>query len=95
MTAPFSLTRQVIFIFGFDRDYGSKAKVNVTFPDGRTWAGSLNIADRDYDIQYVEGIAKKYVEPPVETLTRIRAEAKRKRAARKEMNASSGISGGF
>lgn len=83
------------FIFGFDRDYGSKAEVNVTFPDGRTWAGSLDITARDYDIQYVEGIAKKYVEPPAETLSRIRAEAKRKRAARKGMNASSGYLADF
>lgn len=83
------------FIFGFDRDYGDKAEVNVTFADGRDWSGVLDIDSRDYDVQYVEGIAKKYVEPPADTLARIRAEAKRKRAARKQMNASTGYLADF
>lgn len=83
------------FIFGFDRDHDGTADVSVTFADGKTWAGAVDIATRDYDIQRVEGIAKKYVEPPAETLARIREEAKRKRAARKEMNASTGYLADF
>lgn len=83
------------FIFGFDRDYGDKAEVHVTFADGRDWSGVLDVGTRDYDVQYVEGIAKKYVEPPADTLARIRAEAKRKRAARAEMNASTGYLADF
>lgn len=83
------------FIFGFDRDYSAAAQLTVTFVDGRTWAGALDVEARVFDVQYVEGIAKKYVEPPAETLARIRAEAKRKRAARAKMNPSAGYLADF
>lgn len=83
------------FIFGFDRDHDKAAVVQITHVDGTAWSGALDIAPREYDIQYVEGIAKKYIEPAPETLTRIRAEAKRKRAARALSNVSSGFLADF
>lgn len=83
------------FIFGFDRDHKSAASVEITRADGSAWSGVLDIAPREYDIQYVEGIAKKYIEPAPETLARIRAEAKRKRAARARNEISSGFLADF
>lgn len=83
------------FIFGFDRDYGKIAHIEVAYGGDRTWAGDVAVTAREYDIQRVEGIEKKYVEPPAEVLDRIRAEAKRKRAARGKMSASSGYHADF
>jgi murein DD-endopeptidase MepM/ murein hydrolase activator NlpD len=83
------------FIFGFDRDYEKSTKVDVTAPDGTSWSGVLDVASRKYDIQYVEGIASKYVEPPVDTLARIRAEGQKKRAARGLMSKSEGFFADF
>lgn len=83
------------FIFGFDRDHDKTTTVEVTYANGTVWSGALDIVPREYDIQYVEGIAKKYIEPAPETLARIRAEAKRKRAARARNEISSGFLADF
>lgn len=83
------------FIFGFDRDHAKQASVEITDADGTAWSGVLDIAPREYDIQYVEGIAKKYIEPAPETLARIRSEAKRKRAARARNEISAGFLADF
>ena len=83
------------FIFGFDRDHGQSAKVTVVKPTGEIWNGELSISAREYDVQYVEGIAKKYVQPPAETLARIKKEGVQKRAARKLMSASQGYGADF
>lgn len=83
------------FIFGFDRDHGESVKLTVTKPSGEVWNGELAIEAREYDIQYVEGIAKKYVEPPAETLERIKREGAKKRAARKQMSESQGYVADF
>lgn len=83
------------FIFGFDRDYDTSAKVTVVKPTGEIWNGELSVSTREYDVQYVEGIAKKYVEPPAETLARIKKEGVQKRAARKLMSASEGFVADF
>lgn len=78
------------FIFGFDRDHTATSNIEVSFANGETWSGDLAIEPREWNIQYIEGIAKKYIEPPAETLARIRAEAVRKRAARAQSNVSTG-----
>ena len=51
-------------------------------PDGKEETWTLTIRAREYDIQRIEGLPRKMVTPPAETLARIRAESAKVRAAR-------------
>ena len=71
-----------IFVIGFDRDAKAKALLTVIKPDGEKDEQILSIAQREYRIQRIEGIAKKIMSPSDEALKRIREEAAQVRAAR-------------
>ncbi|MEP2282945.1 MAG: M23 family peptidase, partial [Nitratireductor sp.] len=71
-----------LFVMGFGRDAGSKAILNLTHADGRTETRTLAIAKRDYEIQRINGVARKYVTPPPDVLKRIARERKLKAVAR-------------
>ncbi|TNE41252.1 MAG: M23 family metallopeptidase [Alphaproteobacteria bacterium] len=77
-------------VFGFDRDAPPIAEFKVELPDCVS-EFDVDIAQRKYDISYVEGVDQKYVEPPAEVLARIRAEGAQKRAARNQNSASDGF----
>ncbi len=70
------------FVFGFGRDAAPKAELVLTHASGAEETRILNIMSRQYDIQRIEGLPKKMVTPPPETLDRIRAEGAKVRAAR-------------
>lgn len=57
------------FVFGFGRDHDGSAELTV---GGET--RTIEVAKRDYDIQRIEGLPKKMVTPPPETLERIHRE---------------------
>ncbi|GAB4232060.1 MAG: M23 family metallopeptidase [Kiloniellaceae bacterium] len=76
------LTGDGRFIFGFGRDAKPGATLTVTAPDGKVEERRLEVAQRDYDIQRIDGIQKDYVSPPEEVLARIRADAAAAREAR-------------
>lgn len=76
------LTGQGFFVFGLGRDHGESAHLTLIYKNGTTENLALSIKKRDYDIERVDGLAPQYVEPPPETLDRIRREAKQKSAAR-------------
>jgi murein DD-endopeptidase MepM/ murein hydrolase activator NlpD len=80
--SPLMVSSSGVFAFGFDRDQGPSARLEVTFPDGRIETRSLTIAPRSYAIQRIEGIAPKFVNPPAEVLSRIARESKQKKEAR-------------
>jgi murein DD-endopeptidase MepM/ murein hydrolase activator NlpD len=81
---PLPVTPEGKFVFGFDRDRKEPALLEATFADGTAAREEIAVAARDYDIQHVNGVARKYVSPPPETLARIRADAVKKRKARVE-----------
>lgn len=62
------------FVLGFGRDAASEVELNVTYPDGSKEARLLPVKAREYDIQRINGVAKKYVTPPEEVLERIKQE---------------------
>ena len=70
------------FVFGFGRD--AKAKHALTWVDnnGKTHTQDLMITKRDYKIDKITGVAKKYVSPPKEVSARISREAQAIRKAR-------------
>lgn len=69
------------FVFGFGRDAEPKAELAVC-RGGQCETRTLEIASRDYDIQYIEGVPQETVSPPPEALKRIRREARLVRKAR-------------
>lgn len=70
------------FLLGFGRDAEPTAVVTVTTPDGQTRAHQLSIADREFEIQRIDGLPPKMVSPDEEALKRIDAERKKIAAAR-------------
>ena len=62
------------FILGFGRDAEAEVELNVTYPDGSKEARLLPVKARQYDIQRIDGVAKKYVSPSEEVLERIKQE---------------------
>ena len=73
--APLRMTADGRFIFGFGREAAPKATLTVTEPDGTVTTRDLEIAQREYRIQRIDGLDKNYVSPPEEVLARIRADA--------------------
>jgi len=83
------------FLFGFGRDAAPKAMLEVTTPDGKVETRALEIAQREYKIQRIDGIDKDYVSPPEEVLARIRADAAAAAEARKADRPETDYDSGF
>jgi len=70
------------FIIGFDRDAPARVGLRVERPDGDVIKRQLEIRQRDYDIQRIDGLPEKKVSPSEEALERIRRESEQIEAAR-------------
>ena len=92
---PLRVTPDGRFIFGFGRDAPPDATLTVTWPDGRVETRRLQIAQRDYDIQRIDGIKKDYVSPPQEVLARIRADSEAAARARAADRPETDFDSGF
>jgi murein DD-endopeptidase MepM/ murein hydrolase activator NlpD len=62
------------FAFGFGRDQGAQASLALIWPDGRRETRPLAIAPRRFDIQRIDGLPPRMVEPSAEDLARIQAD---------------------
>lgn len=71
------------FVFGFGRDAKLNHQLIWVDKAGKTHKQQLLITKRDYDIDKITGVAKKYVSPPKEVSERISREAVAVRNARK------------
>lgn len=87
---PVPVDAQGRFVIGFDRDAPASETLIV---DGKAYP--LSIEQREYQIQRVEGIAKKIMSPSEEDLVRIRAEAGRVAAARTRYDLRADFAAGF
>lgn len=79
---PVMVSGDGLFVMGFGRDAAPTATLKVTYADGRAETRKLAIAKRDYEIQRINGVARKYVTPPADVLKRIAKERKLKAASR-------------
>lgn len=70
------------FVFGLDRDAPKRMRLEVTRPDGEALVRDLEVAQREYDIQRIDGLPPRKVTPNAEDLKRIRREAALIREAR-------------
>jgi len=71
------------FIFGFDRDDIGKQTLRIYYADGKQEVKELNLKKREYNIQKINDLQQKYVNPPKDTLDRIERESKIVAEARK------------
>ncbi|MBP5858902.1 M23 family metallopeptidase [Marivibrio halodurans] len=63
------------FVIGFHRDDPAAMRLEITGPAGDRRVETLSIAQRDYDIQRIDGLPENKVSPPDSVLARIRADA--------------------
>lgn len=52
------------FLFGFGRDAPPKAKLTVRMPDGYVHVQEIDVKQREYKIQRIDGLPPKKVTPP-------------------------------
>jgi murein DD-endopeptidase MepM/ murein hydrolase activator NlpD len=69
------LTAKGDFVFGFDRDAGPDAVLGVTLPGQAEVVKHYTVRKRDWQIQRIQGLPPKLVNPPPETEQRIADEA--------------------
>lgn len=79
---PTSVGPDGAFVFGFGRDAPPGGRWTVILPDGSREEQSLMIAQRQYDIQRLNGLPPDKVTPPPAMLERIRRENARVDEAR-------------
>jgi len=82
------------FIIGFHRDSDTPQQLAVTTTDGTRRQITLAAAQRNYDIQRIDGLKRDFVTPPQDVLDRISGDSAAVRAARTKHDAGRG-SGDF
>ena len=82
---PLPITKKGKFILGFGRNYKRKARLKLETENGIKEM-NLNITQRKYDVQAIDGIDEEKVTPPPWAWTQIRAQSKIKRQARKKLS---------
>ena len=70
------------FLVGFGRDAKLDWQLIVKHPDGGSFASTINISEREYEIQRIDGLPPSMVTPSEEDLKRIREDVAVVRAAR-------------
>ena len=92
---PLRVTGDGRFVFGFGRDAPGAARLTVTYPDGTVSDQTLVIAGREYKVQRIDGLPKKFVTPPDAVVTRIRADAEAAAKVRKTDRPDTDFDSGF
>ena len=64
-----------VFIFGLGRDAASGIELRVSGPDGAETVRAVAVAAREYEIQRIDGLPARQVNPSEDDLARIRADA--------------------
>ena len=79
---PVRLSERGEFLIGFERDAPVLSKLRITLPDGTKIRRELKIAQREYDIQRIDGLPPRKVTPDPADLARIRADSAAAKKAR-------------
>ena len=69
---PVAVSSDGHFAFGFNRDAGLQHQLSWLDAQGKPQTQQLRLTKREYEIQRIEGVAGKYVNPPAEVTARIR-----------------------
>jgi murein DD-endopeptidase MepM/ murein hydrolase activator NlpD len=79
------------FLFGLGRDAPAKVELTVRMPDGYVHVQEIEVAQREYKVQRIDGLPPKKVSPPPEAIEQIVREKKAKEAAFKADLAETGF----
>lgn len=69
------VSEQGIFLIGFGRDAKLTWPLVIEYPDGRLFASQIEISKREYNIQRIDGLPPRMIEPSEEDLKRIKADS--------------------
>ena len=83
------------FVIGLDRDHEGDLTLKIGQNDGSKSQYRFVIRPREYQIQSIKGVAKKYVTPDLQQLARTRAESARVRASRQHRSLEDAFFDGF
>lgn len=84
------------FVFGFGRDSDLSALLTVTLPDGMVERHTIEIEDRDFPVQRIDGLDQSKVSGFTEAqLAKIAADSAKKKAARQKTQSRADWAGGF
>ena len=70
-----------LVVIGHDRDAPAEVSLSVETPSGQARSRTVEVAQREYEIQRIEGVPQQYVTPSEETMARRRREAVQKAEA--------------
>ncbi|MCK0068216.1 M23 family metallopeptidase [Kordiimonas laminariae] len=79
---PVYVGKEGYFVFGFSRDAADTATLVILHRDGRREERTLNVAQRKFNIERIEGLPPKTVTPPASWTERRKVETGRVRKAR-------------
>ena len=79
---PVTVTEDGLFVIGFHRDSDDDTVLEIIDDNGLVLTSILSPAQRDYNIQRIDGLKKSMVTPPQEVLDRIKADSAKVREAR-------------
>ncbi|MEM7054649.1 MAG: M23 family metallopeptidase [Pseudomonadota bacterium] len=82
------------FLVGFSRDE-TAARELVIEAGGQRWSRRLAPAEREFNIQRIDGLPPSKVTPAAESIARIQAEAAQTRAAREQRDDRTDFNNGF
>lgn len=92
---PVLVSRDGVFLLGFGRDAPAKARLEAIFADGSRTHRDLQVAQRKYHVQHVDGLPPSKVSPSEEDMVRIRKEIAQVKQARKRNDAREDFLAGF
>lgn len=79
---PIAVHESGVFVFGFGRDETGIQTLTIKQPDGNHESIAINIEEREFNIERVDGLPPKTVTPPPEWTARRKVENGRVRSAR-------------
>ena len=79
---PLAVHETGAFVFGFGRDAAATSKLRVQYADGSSETIEIPVADREFNIERINGLPPKTVTPPPEWRERRAKETGRVKSAR-------------
>lgn len=70
------------FVLGFGRDAKATHQLRIIYPGGEQKTQTINIKQREYNVQRIDGLPSKQVDMPAARLARYQAELKKIKQAR-------------
>jgi murein DD-endopeptidase MepM/ murein hydrolase activator NlpD len=92
---PLKVTAEGQFLLGLGREAASSIELIMTSPQGVETRAQFPVRKRQYNIQRIEGVPQKTVNPRAEDLARIRNDSELVKRARRDITESLDFLGGF